>query len=164
MAMPAGSATSCLEAGVVSADGVRYVRTGAGLVLVPIILVAVLLASFALHTAWPALGLVAILLVNREDQWAFCYSGPSVAHSISLWGRVVWRKRYPLDKSDRASADVIEDSLLRVDRPRWFKLNLWLTGLGTELTLMRSNDADYVAQMVEALNGTIRHVCEKVPS
>jgi hypothetical protein len=104
------------------------------------------------------------ILPFLESVWNFRYDGPVVERSVELCGLRIWRRRYALSPEDSASADLIEDTWYRTYRPRWYELNLWSCALRSDQLIMRSNDQQSLAHLVELFNRTIKDVCDKTAS
>jgi hypothetical protein len=119
---------------------------------------------FIERSAIPLLFTPIVLLFFLRDVWTFCYRGPRVRHNLQLFGVKLWRSEWHLEKIDTASADLIEDSIFMVQRPRWYKLNLWSCAQQRDHTLMRSNDPDELDRLVTLLNDTIKEVSANAAS
>jgi len=127
-------------------------------------LVAILTFSLIQHSAAPCLAALLLPIFWAKSRWAFCYSGPTIKHRISLFGLTLWRRTWPLTDSDSASADLIDDAWYMTARPQWYKLNLWSCALRKDHELMRSNEPADLERLVAMLNDTIKDVCAKAAS
>jgi len=109
-------------------------------------------------TTAPALQALLSPLVGLKSSWAFCYRGPSVRHSTSLLGRVIWSRCWTLGYTDRAFMESIPDLTLKIDRPHRYRLALSSSALGVDHEIMRSRDPAGLALLATVLNDTIREV------
>ena len=85
-------------------------------------------------------------------------------HRLSTFGITIWRRRWPLDRADSASVDLINDSAVAMYRPRWYQLNLWSCSLQSDHEVMRSNEPEELKRLMIMLNDAIGEVCAKPAS
>jgi hypothetical protein len=153
------------EVGPATHDQAQFSFKGAGAGLAPVILAATVAAVVISRSPWPALIAFLIPVVTAETRWVLTRTGPQVTRRVLVWGTVLFSRTLSLTEGDSASCEVIEDSLLTgYRRPRWYRITLWVTALGREFELMRTNNPDDGNHAAAAINEAIKRICAKPAS
>jgi|SRR6185437_537512 len=160
--MPMPVPLSALGSRRESAEGIEVAFTSTlAPVIFPVFVVLAGALSLSTRDALPLILPVALLPAYLQPRWAFCYLGPSVRHTRTLFGVPLWRRVYALEDSDTASVDVIEDTIFLTQRPRWYTLSLWSSALSKDLVVLRSNDPEELRRIASILNAAIADVRAK---
>ena len=153
------------EVGPTTHDTAQFSFKGAGVGFVPVILAATVAAVAIARSPWALLIAVLIPVFTSEIRWVFSRTGPQVTRSLVIWGAVLFSRTLSLTKGDSASCEVMEDSLLTgYRRPRWYRITLWVTALGRDFQLMRTNNPEVGNRTATAINEAINRICAKPAS